>query len=106
LKKKRGRRATKRRKNKVHLRSNAEKTPTIKLKDMIFKLIPCLFPQVIDHTLSKGGYPPNERCTLENLDLTSKAAEDALNFTKRFQSEVHPGYLLINQAKDKEEPTA
>jgi hypothetical protein len=31
----------------------------MKIKDMVFKLIPCLFPQVIDHILTKGGFQPN-----------------------------------------------
>jgi hypothetical protein len=55
--------ARKRRK-KVRIKLTLEKLATIKLKDMIFKLIPCLFPQVIDHILGKIGLPGNERCTV------------------------------------------
>lgn len=64
---------------------------------MIFKLIPCLFPQVIDHILTKGGFQSNEKCTQENIEIQAKAAAVALDWTKKFQSEVHKGYLLVSQ---------
>jgi hypothetical protein len=33
----------------------------IKAKDAIFKMIPCLFPQVIDHILTSKGINPDTK---------------------------------------------
>lgn len=63
-------------------------------------MIPCLFPQVIDHILAKANFNPNDKCSEDNIQMISKAAEAALAFTKQFQSQKHKGYVVQNPNKE------
>ena len=38
-----------------------QKSQGKKIKDIIFKLIPCFSPQQIEHFIKKEGFNPNEK---------------------------------------------
>lgn len=67
---------------------------TLKVKDAVFQLIPCLFPQVIDHILTLNSIDGDIKVQSEVENQTTlAAASHCLSFLKDFLASKHKGYL-------------
>lgn len=66
----------------------------VKVKDIVFKMIPCLFPQVIEHILTSNEINPDAKVEgEEGKQLALKAAEVSFNFLKNFVGKKQRGYM-------------
>ena len=46
-----------------------KKKGNVKVKDVVFKLLPCLFPLVIEHILLSNNKNPQDKVTKQNKNL-------------------------------------
>lgn len=66
----------------------------LKIKELVFKLIPCLFPSVIQHILTTKGVDPQKK--IDGDQGKEKALEGAkacFDFLKAFVGKKQQGFL-------------
>ncbi len=68
-----------------------------KLKDVVFKVIPCLFPLVIEHILLGLGLNPDQKITLDQMELVMKAVNGSMEFLKDFIKNKQKGYIFYKE---------
>ena len=80
--------------NKPTGKKKGKEKGALKLKDIVFKMIPCLFPQVIDHLLLSNGIDSDIKIDSEEAkEKVLDAGKVCLKFLKAFISSKQKGYL-------------
>lgn len=65
-----------------------------KVKDVVFKLIPCLYPLVIEHLLITKGFDPDRKIDgEEGKEVALQGAKACFDFLKGFIGKKQAGYL-------------
>ena len=73
------------------------------MRDVVFKLIPCLFPLVINHILAANNFNPDDPITSEDVEKCTAASKISLKFLKEFLKSKHQGYLFSKSNKENED---
>lgn len=84
-------------------KKNTNKKQSSKLRDLIFKLIPCLFPAVIENILLANGIDPDQNFQLEKIEPIEHACKVAYKFLKEFLKSEHKGFLYSKSEKTEKE---
>jgi hypothetical protein len=61
------------------------------------KLLPCLFPLVIDHILLSKNINPDEKVTKENKSFVLESGKICLDFLKLYLQSKNKGYLFYKE---------
>ncbi|EGR31934.1 hypothetical protein IMG5_099620 [Ichthyophthirius multifiliis] len=69
----------------------------LKLREIVFKLVPSLHNPVIDHIIQLEGYNPTEKVGLESIEKVQKVANKCKELIIEFQKKGHQGYLVISE---------
>ena len=80
-------------------KKKGKKNADSKLKDVVFKVIPCLFPLVIESILIAQGLNPDEKITLQKMELVMKSVDCSINFLMSFLNNKQKGYIFYKEKK-------
>lgn len=75
-----------------------------KLKEVLFKMVPCFHQAMIDNLLRENGLNPNGKATEEHTQQLIKIAKDSIKFLLDFQNSNPKGYLSIKAPKADKKP--
>lgn len=68
----------------------------LKLREVVFKLVPSLHNPVIDHIIIESGANPNTRATLADVENLEKLALKCKLLIEEFSETPHKGYLVVS----------
>lgn len=82
----------------------------LRLREVVFKLVPSLHNPVIDHIIIESGANPITKATLADVENIEKLALKCKHLIEEFSETPHKGYLVVsdrvsNNAKKTKQPT-
>ena len=73
-----------------------------KLKDVLFKLLPCFHQGLIDQLLKDKNLNPNNKAGNEHINILQEITNESIEFLKSFSQQKQKGYLSYKAIKPEE----